>query len=143
MSLPANKYRELVFQMLFSRHFSEELSPTMSTFFMKQLKTTRSNVESAFERASKIIEKKEQLDSLIAGASQSYDISRIQSVELNILRLSLYEILFDESIPEKVSISEALRLSKKFSTQESTSFVNAVLDYIYKNNSEKVYTSQC
>jgi transcription antitermination protein NusB len=51
-----------------------------------------------------------------------------------VLRLALYEMLHDDQIPPKVAIAEAIRLSRKFSTPESSSFINAILDAIYKSS---------
>jgi len=48
-------------------------------------------------------------------------------VDLTIIRLALYEILYDESVPEKVAINEAVELAKKFGGDESPSFVNGIL----------------
>ena len=61
-----------------------------------------------------------------------YDIDRIHSVERNVLRLGIYELFFDPEIPPKVAIAEAIRMSKKFGTPESVSYVNAIMDNIYK-----------
>jgi len=140
MTLPKQKFRELIFQILFSRHFSEGTEFNDVGFYMEQLKTTKRVVVQAAEIALKIHELKPELDSKIAKASTSYEVDRIQSVEMNILRLSLYEILHDEEVPGEVAISEGIRLAKKFSTKESISFINAILDHLYKNNTELLYT---
>lgn len=140
MALPPAKIRELVFQMLFSGHFDLSLSDEGVAFFMNELKTTKKQVTSAYDYVARILKVKEKLDQKIEEASIGYALDRIASVELNILRLALYEMIYDQSIPKEVSISEAVRLAKKFSTKESCSFVNAILDHIYKNNLEKVYT---
>lgn len=139
MALPKQKFRELVFQILFSCNFLNEIDSKEVGFYMQQLKTTKKAVEEAYLVASKIHEMKVDLDSEIARASTSYEVERIQLVEMNILRLCLYEFLVEKEVPFQVVISEGIRLAKKFSTKESTSFVNAVLDHLYKNNSELVY----
>ena len=78
---------------------------------------------------------------MIRKTAVSYAFERIQSVERNVLRLGVFEMLYDSSIPPKVAISEAMRLSRKFSNPESSHFINALLDHLYKLSSgEKINT---
>ena len=70
----------------------------------------------------------------LAPCSLNYDFDRIQTVTKNILRLAVFELFFDPSIPPKVAIAEAIRLSRKFSTPESAAFVNALLDHLYRQS---------
>jgi len=72
-----------------------------------------------------------ELDDLVAKASQNWRLERIARVDRSILRLALYELLYRDDIPPKVSINEAVDLGKKFSTEESGAFINGVLDKIY------------
>ena len=83
-------------------------------------------------RKEKVEKRISGLDEQIGKASIEYAFDRIQVVERNILRLGLYEILFDDEVPPKVAISEAIRLARKFGTPEAASFINAILDNIYK-----------
>jgi len=87
-----------------------------------------------------ILLKLPELDKHIKEACSNYDLERIQSVEVNVLRLSLYEILYEKDVPEKVAIAEGIRLAKKFSVKDAIPFVNAILDQVYKNKSNPVYT---
>jgi len=72
-----------------------------------------------------------ELDDLVAKASQNWRLERIARVDRSILRLALYELLYRDDIPPKVSINEAVDLGKKFSSEESGAFINGVLDKIY------------
>lgn len=72
-----------------------------------------------------------ELDNLVDKASQNWRLERIAKVDRSILRLALYELLYRDDIPPKVSINEAVDLGKKFSTEESGAFINGVLDKIY------------
>jgi transcription antitermination protein NusB len=76
----------------------------------------------------------EEIDLMISNTSHSYAFERIQSVERNVLRLGVFELFFDPSIPPKVAIAEAMRLARKFGTKESAVFVNAILDTLYKQS---------
>ena len=64
---------------------------------------------------------------MINSASKKWAASRIGKVELAIIRLAVYEILFDEEVPDKVAVNEAVELSKKYGGDESPAFVNGVL----------------
>ena len=75
----------------------------------------------------------ELIDAKISEFSKHWQISRISVVDRNILRLACYEILFEKKIPNAVSIDEAIELSKKYSAEESKSFINGVLDAIRKS----------
>lgn len=79
-----------------------------------------------------VCEKKEELDAEISKHLKNWKIERISKVALAILRLAVYEIKFVESVPDSVSINEAVELSKKFSFAEDASFVNGVLGNIVK-----------
>lgn len=132
MSLPPQKFREAVLQMLYSLGFSEpeEIVP----FMMQELKTTEKAMGEALQRAEQILQKQSEIDPLIQNASTEYSFDRISRVEKTILRLALFELLFDASIPPKVAMAEAIRLCRKFGTRESAPFVNAILDKIYASS---------
>lgn len=132
MSLPQQKFREIVFQMLFSIDLGRATEEDMLPLLMAELSVTKQSVRKAQERVRRIIEKQAEIDALIAKSSISYSFERIQSIERNILRLGTFELLYDADIPPKVAISEAVRLARKFGTPESGNFVNAILDSIYK-----------
>ncbi len=76
-------------------------------------------------------ENREQLDKLITQSSKNWRLERMSHVDRNILRVGVFEILFMNDIPPKVSIDEAVELGKKFGTEESGAFINGILDNIY------------
>ena len=73
---------------------------------------------------------KEAIDEAISSNLQNWKIDRISKVNLTILRLAAYEILFDEEVPRSVAINEALDITRKYSDEKSVSFDNGVLDKI-------------
>lgn len=73
------------------------------------------------------IEHAEELDGIISGYSKSRSISRISKLNIAILRIALYESLYDENTPVNAAISEAINLSMVYSYKEDTSFINGVL----------------
>lgn len=134
MSLPAQKFREIVFQMLYSYDMGRATDENMIDLLCTELAVTKKSVKEAQVRVRLILQNLEEIDRLITKTSHSYAFERIQSVERNILRMSVFELLFDSLIPEKVAIVEAMRLARKFSTKESASFVNAILDALYQSS---------
>jgi len=130
--LPREKFREIVFQLLYAHDFSSEDLEETAEMLMRKLKVTKQILQKAQKQVHDIEEKLTPIDEKIKNASKSYDFERIPRVEKNILRLGVFELFFDESIPPKVAITEAIRLAKKFSTQEGSTFVNAVLDAVYQ-----------
>jgi N utilization substance protein B len=132
MAFQQQKFRELVFQLLYSFDVGHPSEEETTILLMKELLVTKKFVKNGIERVAKIREKQKKIDELISGVSVSYQFDRIQSVERNILRLGVFELLFDDEIPAKVAIAEGIRLARKFGTPESASFVNAILDALYK-----------
>ncbi|HHI98066.1 MAG TPA: transcription antitermination factor NusB [Thermodesulfatator atlanticus] len=86
----------------------------------------------ARELVNGVAEKQKEIDEIIERFSKHWKLSRMSAIDRNILRLATYELLFRPDIPPKVSINEAVELAKAFGTDESASFVNGVLDAIYK-----------
>jgi N utilization substance protein B len=143
MAIPQQKFREVVFIMLYSMDMSRATGKEVQELLMAELAVTKKVVRDAQARVEKILDKQSEIDSTIAKSSLSYAFERIQTVERNILRLGIFEMLFDEEIPPKVAIVEAVRLARKFSTPESSLFVNAILDSVYKASlGEAVDTKQ-
>lgn len=132
MTLSHQKFREIVLQLLYSQDITRPDEALMLELMMAELAVSKKNVRLAQERVKKIKDLLPQIDPLITSVSASYDFDRIQVVTKNILRLAVFELFFDDQIPPKVAIAEAIRLSRKFNTPESASFVNALLDQLYQ-----------
>lgn len=142
MPLSQQKFREIVFQLLYSQDVANPDEAFMLELMSTELAVSKKNIRLAQERIKKIKEYLPQIDSLIASISTGYAFNRIQIVTKNILRIGVFEILFDDQIPSKVAIAEAIRLSRKFNTPESASFVNALLDCLFQNQQGKKANSQ-
>ena len=78
-------------------------------------------------RTVNIIDKIPEIDAKLNEVAAGWKTKRMGKVELTILRLALFEMLYDENIPEKVSINEAVELAKKFGGNDSPAFVNGIL----------------
>lgn len=135
MALPPQKFREIVFQLLFSLDFHEGEMQELACLLMKELKVTRSSLLAAQARVESLLERREHIDRTISSHSPDYTFERISRAEKAILRLGVFELLFDPSIPPKVAIAEAIRMCRKFASPESARFVNGVLDAAYQAQS--------
>jgi N utilization substance protein B len=74
---------------------------------------------------------KDEIDAFIAENAFHWKLERMAAVDRNILRYALYELLYEEFIPPKVTINEALDIAKKYGTPKSSAFINGILDHIH------------
>lgn len=79
------------------------------------------------------VEKRAEIDTLLAKHALNWSLDRMAMVDRNILRLGAYELLFEAETPPKVAINEAVELAKRFGSLDSSKFVNGVLDSIHKS----------
>jgi transcription antitermination protein NusB len=128
MSFPSHKFNEVVFQLLFSLDVGECEEVDLIPFLMRELSVTRKIVREAYGYAKRIYDKRKELDKVIGAISKGYEVERIGRVERNVIRCAFYELNSETSQPCEIIISEALRLTRKFSTKEATAYVNALLD---------------
>ena len=78
-----------------------------------------------------VVKNLETIDAYITKVAKNWNLDRIAIVDKNILRMAICEIMYLPDIPMKVAINEAVELAKKFSTYESASFVNGILDRVF------------
>ena len=121
--------RESIFQLLFMTEFnpSEEMGEQKELYLdgIENLQEKdQAYIQDKFE---KIRDKITEIDEILNQASKGWKTSRMGKVDLTILRLASYEVLFDEDVPGKVAINEAVELAKKFGGDESPAFINGVL----------------
>ena len=84
-----------------------------------------------------VVEKQSWADDLISQCLENWEYDRVAILDKILLRMGVSEIYHIDDVPPKVSISEMVEIAKVYSTEESSSFVNGILDTIYKNYSEK------
>ena len=129
------KSREYLLQLAYQMEITSETALETFNSFMENEDISKDELDLAYIKSGLlgIEENKEKLDSLIESQLVKWKLNRISKVNLSILRISTYEILFAEDVPGKVSINEAIELCKKYSDNKSVSFINGVLDKVYKN----------
>ena len=124
--------REVLFKLLFRAEFNDvtEMPEQMQLFFNNDaddLKIKDADREYIIKREEDILSKLTEIDKEISDKATGWTVDRMGKVDLAIIRLAVYEIMFDEEIPLGVSINEAVELAKKYGRDESGSFVNGVL----------------
>ncbi len=121
--------REHIFLMLFRKDFHEtnELGEQIDLYISELEKPTIEEYSYLTSRFQAVLGKLEEIDGILTDTSSGWKLNRMGKVDLTILRLAVYELRFDEDIPDKVAINEAVELAKKFGGDESPSFINGVL----------------
>ncbi len=130
-----HEQREQVFMLLFQVEFHEsEDMPRQMRLFLENNEVIASQKDSDYieERCQAVREKLAEIDKLIDDNTEGWNTARMGKVELTILRLAVFEMRFDEDIPERVAVDEAVELAKKYGQENSGGFVNAVLAKIMK-----------
>ncbi|HBQ29292.1 MAG TPA: transcription antitermination factor NusB [Desulfotomaculum sp.] len=127
--------RELAFLVLFQMDVGQ-LTPAKAVFHtIQELKVEPREEEKEFICAlvNGTWQYLADIDQVIALLSQDWQLNRLGKVDLNIMRLALFEIFFREDIPPGVSVNEAVELAKTYGSQESSRFVNGILGKIVQN----------
>ena len=126
--------REHIFKLLFLREFnpSEEMPDQIRMYFESLEELAPINEAYMQNKYEKILEHLDEIDGTLNLASSGWKVSRMSKVDVNILRLAVYEMKYDEDVPVKVAIDEAVELAKKFGGDDSSSFVNGILGKIAK-----------
>ena len=125
-----HEQREQLFMLLFrvEFHTPEEMPEQVRLFFEDEQREGMEEYSGAItEKYQKILEKLPELDRLLNEKTEKWNTKRIGKVELTVLRLALYEMLFDDQIPQGVAIDEAVTIAKKYGQDSSGAFVNGVL----------------
>ena len=122
--------REQIFKFIFRAEFNtmEEMPQQEELFFEDyELELSKKDADYISTKSNRILEKLDEIDSMINTKAKGWTTERMSKVDLTILRLAAYEIQFDEEVPAGVAINEAVELAKKFGQEESAGFVNGVL----------------
>ncbi len=118
-------------QMLFQWEMSKQDLSKLETKFWRTAKaadTTRAFANKLFEGTAKDVG---ELDALIVQHAENWRLERLAAIDRAVLRLAIYELRAAET-PPKVVLNEAVDLAKKFSSEDAGSFVNGILDSVYK-----------
>jgi N utilization substance protein B len=137
--------REMAVQMLYQSDLGGSALPHIfSTFDLSEylggdLGRHKRRVEDAFLYAQALVsgtvDHREEIDAMIRGQADNWRLERMPAVDRNILRLAIYEMLYERDTPKLVVVDEAIELAKKFGSEQSGRFVNGLLDGLLKQHS--------
>jgi N utilization substance protein B len=136
--------REMAVQMLYQSDLGGSPLPNIfSTFDLAEYlggdQARQRRIEDAFQYAQTLVrgvsEHREEIDSMIRGQADNWRLERMPAVDRNILRLAIYEMLYERDTPKLVVVDEAIELAKKFGSEQSGRFVNGLLDGLLKQHS--------
>ncbi len=124
-----SELREHIFKMLFRIEFNsnEEMKEQEMLYFELLDEVSEKDQKYILQKYRAIAERIEEIDQILNELSTGWKTRRMNRVDLTILRLATYEIRWDEDVPGKVAINEAVELAKKYSSDSGPSFVNGVL----------------
>jgi len=124
--------RELALQILYAldANPSVGIRETLQTFREEQADVLSRVREFAENLVQGVQEHRAVIDAAIKARSKNWTLARMPLVDLNVMRMATYELMFRQDIPKKVSINEAIEIARKFGDKESPAFVNGILDEI-------------
>lgn len=122
--------REKVLQILFQIDVGGIEPEKAIAHVLEEEKLPPKDIEFARSLVMGTLNNLEQVDRLISLHAKDWSLSRIANVDRSILRMAVYEMLFEPEIPASVSINEAIELAKVFGSDESGAFVNGLLDQV-------------
>ena len=124
------KARESVLQVLYQADITGDPVDAILNQYWHDRKRNPEVIEFASEIVRGTSEHLSEIDAIISKHSENWEISKMPIVDRNILRFAIYELLYMDDIPPKVTIDEAVELASRFSTPNSGKFINGVLDKI-------------
>lgn len=129
------KSRETAMKLAFEMSIKKEDYTSIIETFMENTEVPSGELDMDYVKRvlSGIQENSQLIDKKIEENLRGWKLYRLSKIDLAILRLGVYEILFENEIPDKVTLNETIELAKKFSDQKSSSFINGVLDSVIKS----------
>lgn len=127
-----SELREHIFKMIFGLEFSEneQIDEQLELYLDQLVDVREKDHDYMLAKTKEIAEKVDEIDQIINENTTGWKTSRMNKVDLSILRLAVYEMKWDEDVPVKVAINEAVELAKRFSGEEGPAFINGVLGKI-------------
>lgn len=120
--------REQVFKMLFRVEFHDaEEMKEQAVLFDEEESCSEKDKEYITKKFENIVEKITEIDAAMNEVAKGWKTTRMGKVDLTIIRLAVYEMKYEEDIPVKVAINEAVELAKQYGTDDSPAFVNGIL----------------
>ena len=133
---PRHRARELVLQGLYALKYNEKNQDEILDDILTGEDLSKKNIEFAKNLYLKVIENSQQADREIVKLAENWELERIALIDRIILQIAIVELMYMPDIPEKVVLNEAIELAKTYSTNESSAFVNGILDNFLKKSED-------
>lgn len=128
------KARELALQVLYQMEVTHDPAPTGPDSFWGHFPSRPASRDFAQRLVAGTVEHRAEIDGSLAEAAENWKLDRMSRVDLTILRLATYELLYCPDIPLRVSIDEAIEIGNRYGSDDSPTFINGVLDRVAHAN---------
>jgi N utilization substance protein B len=134
---PRRIARESVLQALYAQQFSEDEPAIVLNRIMALYPEKKKNSKFISSLFQCVLDHMDWANDMIKSHLQNWEFDRVAQIDRVLLRMGICEIFYMDDIPPKVSISEMVEISKVYSTEESSGFINGILDAVYKEFQQK------
>ena len=134
---PRRIARESVLQALYAQQFSENEPAIVLNRIMALYPEKKKNSKFISSLFQCVLDHVDWANDMIKSHLQNWEFDRVAQIDRVLLRMGICEIFYMDDIPPKVSISEMVEISKVYSTEESSGFINGILDAVYKEFQQK------
>ena len=128
------KARELALQVLYQMEVTRDPAPAGPDSFWGHFPSRPASRDFAQRLVAGTVEHRAEIDGSLAEAAENWKLDRMSRVDLTILRLATYELLYCPDIPLRVSIDEAIEIGNRYGSDDSPTFINGVLDRVAHAN---------
>lgn len=129
--------RESTMQLLYQMDLKNDFSKDVIDIFFENNEFEPDEIEYINKVTKGVSENIESIDSFVEKYSEGWAIKRIAKIDLAILRIAIFEILYIEGMPPQVSINEAVDIAKKYGTDQSSNYINGLLGTFLKKHSNE------
>ncbi|MGY8763516.1 MAG: transcription antitermination factor NusB [Fidelibacterota bacterium] len=134
---PRRVARESVLQALYAQQFSEDEPAIILNRIMTLYPEKKKNFKFILSLFQCVLDHVDWANDMIKSHLQNWEFDRVAQIDRVLLRMGICEIFYMDDIPPKVSISEMVEIAKVYSTEESSGFINGILDVVYKEFQQK------
>ncbi len=123
-----SRARQVAFQVLYQDDLNPKINPVIGDeLIARRLRNKEELIEFARDLVSGVRRQRKEIDERIEAVAANWSLKRMAATDRNVLRLGAYELLFGGT-PDRVAVDEAVELAKRFGTNQSSQFVNGILD---------------
>jgi len=130
------KARETALQVLYGLDYEHASASAVGERYWSLSETATEVREYAQKLIDGVLSNRDKIDDTIRDASINWKLERMAVVDRNVLRIAVYELIFLEEVPERVSLNEAIEIVKRYGAEESGAFINGILDRVHSGVSK-------